>query len=159
MKKNNLTLYAIRALKHLFKLLLLMVVIYLALLATGTLGITTDELFGYKGAILLTALVAISLLYPKHSFVSNSAKASLSRDRETILKACRMSGLELDYENEKEMFFRASKPLKRLINLGDDAIRIYASSSESVTIEGLRKEVMGVEFRLSNLLHSNQIEP
>lgn len=149
MQKDSIKKYALRALKHLLKMTLLMVAIYLVLMATGTLGITTEELLGYKGAILLVALVAISLTYPNYGFVCNTSRANLVANRKQIIEAFGMSNYVLSQEREGEMIFRAKSPIKRLIHLGDDVIRVSATPA-GVTIEGLRKEVTTIEFRLSN---------
>ena len=80
------------SLKYLIKLAVLLAAIYGAMYATGTLGITTEELLGTKGIVLAVAVVALAVAYPTYGFVRRMVKASMVNDREEILAAFHQNG-------------------------------------------------------------------
>ncbi|MBR3682883.1 MAG: hypothetical protein IKM41_01505 [Tidjanibacter sp.] len=144
--------HIVSSLKYLLKLAILLAAIYGAMYATGTLGITTEELLGTKGVVLAVAVVALAAAYPAYGFVSRTVKASLTDDREEILGAMRQNGYSLHSEGEGTMLFRASAPLKRLWHLGDEKISVRAIDSDHIELRGVRKEVVQSEFRLTSYL-------
>lgn len=150
--------YLCSSLKYLLKLTLLMMAIYAAMYATGTLGITTDELLGTKGVVLVVAIVALAAAYPSYGFVRRSSKASMVDDREKILSAMRQNGYSLCRESGDQMVFRASSPAKRIWYLGDDKITVTANTNGGVELYGIRKEVVQAEFRItSHLIGGGQL--
>ena len=54
--------HIVSSLKYLLKLAILLAAIYGAMYATGTLGITTEELLGTKGVVLAVAVVVAQQL-------------------------------------------------------------------------------------------------
>ena len=140
------------SLKYLVKLALLLAAIYGAMYATGTLGITTEELLGTKGIVLAVAVVALAATYPAYGFVRRTVKASMVGDREEILAAFHQNGYSLTSESEGAMTFHASSPLKRLWHLGDDKIVVRVIDDSNVELYGIRKEVVQTEFRLTSYL-------
>ena len=140
------------SLKYLIKLAVLLAAIYGAMYATGTLGITTEELLGTKGIVLAVAVVALAVAYPTYGFVRRTVKASMVDDREEILAAFHQNGYSLTGESEGMMTFHASSPLKRLWHLGDDKIEVRAVDNLTVELYGIRKEVVQTEFRITSYL-------
>ena len=140
------------SLKYLIKLAVLLAAIYGAMYATGTLGITTEELLGAKGIVLVVAVVALAAAYPAYGFVRRTVKASMVGDREDILAAFHQNGYSLTGESEGMMTFHASSPLKRLWHLGDDKIEVRAVDNLTVELYGIRKEVVQTEFRITSYL-------
>ena len=140
------------SLKYLIKLAVLLAAIYGAMYATGTLGITTEELLGTKGIVLAVAVVALAVAYPIYGFVRRTVKASMVDDREEILAAFHQNGYSLTSESEDTMTFHASSPLKRVWHLGDDRIVVRAIDESNVELYGIRKEVVQTEFRITSYL-------
>jgi hypothetical protein len=140
------------SLKYLIKLAVLLAAIYGAMYATGTLGITTEELLGTKGIVLAVAVVALAMAYPTYGFVRRTVKASMVNNREEILAAFHQNGYSLTSECEDTMTFHASSPLKRLWHLGDDRIVVKAIDESNVELYGIRKEVVQTEFRITSYL-------
>lgn len=150
--------YILSSLKYLIKLVVLLVAIYFAMYATGTLGITIDELLGTKGVVLVVAVVALAAAYPSYGFVRRTVSASMEGDREEILKAFHQNGYSLRAESAEQgyMMFSASSPLKRLWHLGDDKIEARVLNDGEIELCGIRKEVVQTEFRLTSYLIGKQ---
>ncbi len=150
--KNNFSSYVGRALRHLLKLVVLVAVLFGAMIATKTLAINPSELLGYRGAILLIAMVGISLAFPAYGFTSATIHCSPKVHKAEILQAMEMSGYRLVEESkEGAMVFRARSIGKRIINVGDEALTLTPIGEEAVEIAGLRKEVEVVRFRIVGL--------
>lgn len=149
--------YVGRALRHLLKLSVWMVVLFALMYVTDTLAITPEAFLGYRGLVLLVALVAISLAYPAYGFSNVVVRASAQRDRALIQQAMEMSGYQqVGVTEECADLYRTKSPLKRLISAGDDAITVTPVGEDSIEIAGLRKEVEGVRFRIVGLMNSTK---
>lgn len=148
--------YILRAVKHFVKLTVLIALVFAIMYATKTLAITPNELLGTRGLILLVALVVLSAAYPAYGFSSASARASVEDDRRQIIEALSMGGYSLVEEREGEMLFRTTSPLKRLTQMGDDAIVVRSAERGNVTICGVRKEVENARFRIEGCIHRDK---
>lgn len=153
MQKQSFGIYALRAAKHLVKLVVLVGALFGIMYATGTLGIAPEELLGTRGLILLVALVVISAAYPAYGFMTALARASLEQHRELIIEALHRGGYSLVAENKEEMRFRATSALKRLVQMGDDEIVVRQAEWDNLTIYGIRKEVENARFRIEGLVN------
>lgn len=149
MRKMSASTYIFRAVKHLIKMLVLVALIYFAMDATDTLAINQQELLGTRGIILLVALVLLSAAYPSYGFVERLTKGSIVEDRDIIVEMMLKAGYSLQGEREGRLTFRASGPLKRIINMGEDAVYFEQFNQEMLLIGGLRKAAVEAEFRLS----------
>lgn len=150
--------YFLRALKHFVKMALLVALIYLAMNATDTLGINQQELLGTKGLILLVALVALSAAYPSYGFVERTMEGSIQKDRELLVESMIRGGYSLQREEDGQMHFRASSPIRRLLAMGDDKVTIGQLSHNTLSISGQRKGVVEAEFRISSRLRIGREE-
>ena len=141
--------HIVRAVKYLIWLALLFTLVFALMISTGTsrvgAGEALHELFGSsRGMLMIATIVVLALLYPRFGFTRRSVRADLKADRERILQTLHTSGYSLVAESEGTMIFRASSPLKRALLLWDDG--------ESITLDGIRKEVVRAEFRLKSFL-------
>lgn len=148
--------YIVRAAKYLIWLALLFALVFALMVSTGTsrvgAGEALHELFGSsRGMLMIAAIVVLALLYPRFGFTRRSVRADLRADRERILQTLHASGYSLAAESEGEMIFRASSPLKRALLLWEDCITVTADG-DSITLDGIRKEVVRAEFRLKSFL-------
>lgn len=150
--------YFLRALKHFVKMALLVALIYLAMNATDTLGINQQELLGTKGLILLVALVALSAAYPSYGFVERTLEGSIQKDREILVESMIRGGYSLQREEDGQMHFRASSPIRRLLAMGDDKVTIGQLTANTLSISGQRKGVVEAEFRISSRLRIGREE-
>lgn len=148
-KSNNVGQYASRAAKHFLKLTVLMALLFGVMILTDTLAVGPRQLLGYRGAILLVAMVGISLAYPLYGFMSVRLQASLSDHRREIMEAMAQSGYTLHSEEEGVMIFRASGVWKRLVNVGDEALTLRQAGEGAVELSGVRKEVENARFRIA----------
>ena len=148
--------HIVRAVKYLIWLALLFTLVFALMISTGTsrvgAGEALHELFGSsRGMLMIATIVVLALLYPRFGFTRRSVRADLKADRERILQTLHTSGYSLVAESEGTMIFRASSPLKRALLLWEDRIAVTADG-ESITLDGIRKEVVRAEFRLTSFL-------
>lgn len=149
--------YVSRALRHLLKLTVWMVILFALMYVTDTLAITPKAFLGYRGIVLLVAMVAISLAYPTYGFSNVVVHASAKRDRALIQQAMEMSDYrQVGVTEEGAEIYRTKSPIKRLISAGDDAITVTPVGEDSIEIAGLRKEVEGVRFRIVGLMNNTK---
>lgn len=153
MQKLGFRVYALRAVKHFVRMTVLIGALFGIMYATGTLGISPEEIVGTRGLILLVALVGISVVYPFYGFMTASARSQIVENRAQIVEALQRGGYTLVAERESEMHFRATSGLKRLIQLGDDEIVVKQGEWNNVTICGMRKEVENARFRIEGLVN------
>ncbi len=143
-----------RAVRHFVRLTVLVGLIFGVMYATKTLAIEPADLVGTRGVVLLVALVLISAAYPLYGFSTASVRASLTEDREQIVEALFRGGYTLAAEREGEMIFRASSGLKRLVQLGDDAVVVSQQERGNISISGMRKEVENARFRIGGYINA-----
>ncbi len=148
--------------KYLIKLLALLVLIYALMFATGMARISAeqfiDELFhANNGVLLLLALVVLAFVYPRFGFVRRTVEASVTTDREEILRAFNMSGYVMTQQSEGRWVFRASSPLKRVMNVFDDKIVLTYDDEQHITLDGIRKEAVQVEFRIKTYVNNKTV--
>ena len=129
--------YLIRSVKYFIALCVLYLIIMALMLLTNTSVLTPSETFSAlvhstRGQVLIVAVVLLSALYPKFGF-----------------KPVR--------ESEHEMVFRADSLFKRLTLLFEDEIRV-TQTGEWITIEGIRRGVARVYYRLQSYLERTRNE-
>ena len=104
-----------------------------------------------RGWLMVTVIIFLAAIYPKIGFVKRSVVGSVENDRNAILKAMALSGFELKDEIDGIMIFRADNVAKKLFLMYEDTIKIYQQGT-SITIEGIRKEVVKIEYRLRSFM-------
>lgn len=154
--KQTFNQYMGRAVRHLVRLTVLVGLIFGVMYATNTLAIEPADLLGTRGIILLVAIVLISAAYPLYGFSTASVRASMTEDREQIVEALLRGGYTLSFEREGEMLFRASSGLKRLVQLGDDAVVVRQTDDHNLTVSGQRKEVENARFRITGYINAKK---
>lgn len=155
--------YILHSIKYFFKLIALIIIIYLLLFVTKTARVSAEyfvsELWtSPKGLTMLAVIAALAAFYPKFGFVKRSIGANITEDREGILAAFHASNYALTDEVPGEsMTFRAAALTKKLMTAFDDKVTITATE-EGIVIDGSRKEVAHAEFRINTYLHSRENE-
>ena len=152
--------YIRRAVGYFLKLLLLVVVLYLLMFVTGSTRISAgtmlQELFSTsRGALLIGALALLAALYPTFGYVRRNVKADITANRDAIINALHKNGYRLAIENpDKQMVFRAESFFKRLLVMFDDTITVTDAGDGTVDIEGPRKSVVPVQFRINTYVNN-----
>ena len=154
--------YLIRSVKYFIALCVLYLIIMALMLLTNTSVLTPSETFSAlvhstRGQVLIVAVVLLSALYPKFGFIRRQEIGSLRKNREQILNAFVSEGLKPVRESEHEMVFRADSLFKRLTLLFEDEIRV-TQTGEWITIEGIRRGVARVYYRLQSYLERTRNE-
>ena len=149
--------YLIRSVKYFIALCVLYLIIMALMLLTNTSVLTPSETFSAlvhstRGQVLIVAVVLLSALYPKFGFIRRQEK-----NREQILNAFVSEGFKPVRESEHEMVFRADSLFKRLTLLFEDEIRV-TQTGEWITIEGIRRGVARVYYRLQSYLERTRNE-
>lgn len=148
--------YFIRAVKYLIWLTVLFVLLYAFMIFTGTarsgMGAWNEILATRRGIIMLIAIVLLAAAYPTFGFVRRTANAGIEKDRDSILRAFRESGFSLAWEDGGNMVFKASTPLKKVVTLWEDTIKVTADGEDRIVLEGIRNETVRIQFRLSSYI-------
>lgn len=148
MNNDSFSRYIGRALRHLLKLAVTIAALFAIMYFTDTLAISLGELVGWRGAILLFALVVISATYPLYGFGTYIVEGSLNADREAInraLTACQYAPTE---ERGGVVVCRATTLWRRVRTAGDDAIELRQVGENSIEIKGLRREAEQLRFSI-----------
>ncbi len=143
-------LYFSRALKCLFKLVVLLTVVFVAMSLTGTLEtgglpLLKALLASTRGIILMAVIVLWSAAYPFTSFTRMSVR--MAWDEERIVNAFAAYAYEPESRSEDKMTFRAKSVLRRVLWQFDDRVTVTRDGG-FIDIEGLKRIVPRVETRL-----------
>ena len=141
--------YMVRLLVLVFLLIVLMVVTGMA--RTGADGNLADVFLTPKALLLLAIIVLWSLAYPKLGFIRKPLKIDFTINKEQISKIFAENGFVLVEQNDNVLVFRMSSKLRRVLAFGEDRI-VVSVADEGIEMEGLRKEVARIEFRLQPFL-------
>ena len=156
--------YFKRAICYFIKIVALIIGIYALMWVTGTARVSTEafwaELFtSRRGVLLWSAVFVVSLLYPLYGFVRRTVKASVTADWEEIYRAFIVAGYVKSDSVGGVTTFRVSSPVRRLIMVGDDAITVTDNGDDTITLDGVRKEVVQIEFRIHSYIDNKVIDP
>lgn len=145
-----------RAVKYMVRLLVLVFALIAVMVATGRARTGADgnlaDVFMTPKALLLFAIIVLwSLVYPKLGFIRQPLKMDFNAGKEQIQKVFSDNGFVLVEQKDNEMIFRMSSPLRRTLALWEDRIVVSATDG-GIEMEGMRKEVARIEFRLQPFL-------
>ena len=134
--------YFIRSLKYFVALCVICVAILALMLATGTSALTLDQtvyvmFHTSRYATLFAAIVVLAALYPK------------------FINAFKSAGFSLRGEEDGVMTFRADGPLRKLMLLGEDEIKV-SQYGQWIQIDGIRRGVARVEYRLDSYIQMSK---
>ena len=142
-------IYMVRLLVLVFALIAVMVATGMA--RTGADGNLADVFMTPKALLLFAIIVLWSLVYPKLGFIRQPLKMDFNAGKEQIQKVFSDNGFVLVEQKDNEMIFRMSSPLRRTLALWEDRIVVSATDG-GIEMEGMRKEVARIEFRLQPFL-------
>lgn len=145
-----------RAVKYMVRLLVLVFALIAVMVATGMARTGADgnlaDVFMTPKALLLFAIIVLwSLVYPKLGFIRQPLRMDFNAGKERIQKVFSDNGFVLVEQKDNEMIFRMSSPLRRTLALWEDRIVVSATDG-GIEMEGMRKEVARIEFRLQPFL-------
>ncbi|MCI7140463.1 hypothetical protein [Alistipes sp.] len=154
--------YLIRASKYFVALCVLCAAIMALNLMTGMAALSLRETLyvmfhSPRGMLLPAVIVLLAAFYPKFGFITRRIEGDVEEHREQILNAFRSAGFELAGEEEGVMRFRARGPLHRLLLLFEDEI-LVSQYGQWILIEGIRRGVARVEYRLDSYIRMKQYD-
>lgn len=164
MKKVGTAKYIRRAVGYFVKIVALIVGIYALMWVTGTARVSTEafwsELFtSGRGMLLWGVVFVVSLLYPLYGFVSRTVKADVVADWEEIHRAFILAGYNKGRSEGGVTIFRVSSPVRRIVMFGEDLITVTDNGDGTVTLDGIRKEVVQIEFRIHSFVDNKVVNP
>lgn len=144
--------YLIRAAKCLFKLMILLSLVFAVMILTNTMDTQGMTVFRaifmtWRGAVLIALVVIWSLAYPVVSFTTSQLRMNMNENRETIINAFACYNYALESESDGVMVFRVKGIGRRILWQFDDPITVTQDGG-FMDIEGLKKIVPRVETRL-----------
>ena len=152
--------YIVRSLKYFFALCVLCIALMGLMLMTGTSALARDDtrdvmLHTDRYLMLFAAIVALAAVYPRFGFVVRRVEGDIEENREQILNAFRSAGFSLRGEEDGVMTFRADGPLRKLMLLGEDEIKV-SQYGQWIQIDGIRRGVARVEYRLDSYIQMSK---
>ena len=152
--------YIRRALKYMVWIVLLFTVIFIIMNLAGVSEVKGfDGLMAMlqtsRGHMLLLVIVGLSALYPLVGFSRREIPGRLGENRKELIEAMDKAGFRCESIVDGVMCFRAKSPLKKVSMIFEDNIEI-SSQEGLVIIEGIRREVVKIEYRLNSLLMSKE---
>ncbi len=157
--------YIRRSVGYFAKLVLLVAVLYALLYITGSARVSAAYFFremfsSPRGWGLLAALVVLAVAYPRFGYVARGIDADMTADRDLIIRALHAERYVLVGETPGErMSFRAGSGLRRLWMLMDDGVTVRSDGESRIVVDGLRREVVRVEFRMNTYLNNRSDVP
>lgn len=154
--------YIARSLKYLVKLLILLTVIMLLMLWSGTSTLSFTNFFADFIArpqtwLLLAVVVVWSAIYPKVEFVTRTTEGNLREDKIGIINAMRAGGMSLADESEGRMKFHGEAPVRRVWWLGDDTVTLTQESDGLISIEGPRRFAGEAQTRIPGYIEREKV--
>lgn len=104
-----------------------------------------------RGWLLIGALVLLSAAYPRFGFCRRRIEGDLDVHRTQLLNAFRSEGYGLAGEADGTLRFRAEGLLQRVMQLGEDEIRV-SQYGQWIEFDGRRKAVVRIAYRLENYI-------
>ena len=152
----NLGLYLLRVIKYLLRLTVLLSIVFILMIVTKSASVDADELLNQlfmsdRGAMLIVALLAVSLSYPFFGYTRKLINVDMPAHREKIIDIMDRTGYALHNEVDGRMIFRVTSLFRRLTMLGDDSI-VIESIDKSIQISGIRKDVVVAGYRLGAIV-------
>ena len=152
--------YIVRSLKYFFALCVLCIALMGLMLMTGTSALSLDDtlyvmLHTDRYLMLFAAIVALAAVYPRFGFVVRKVEGDVEQNREQIVNAFKSAGFSLRGEEDGVMTFRADGPLRKLMLLGEDEIKV-SQYGQWIQIDGIRRGVARVEYRLDSYIQMSK---
>ena len=152
--------YIVRSLKYFFALCVLCIALMGLMLMTGTSALSLDDtlyvmLHTDRYLMLFAAIVALAAVYPRFGFVVRKVDGDVEENREQIVNAFKSAGFSLRGEEDGVMTFRADGPLRKLMLLGEDEIKV-SQYGQWIQIDGIRRGVARVEYRLDSYIQMSK---
>ncbi len=151
--------YTIRAVKYLFKIVVLLAIIFTLMNVSGTSNIeSTGGIADFfrsfiatsRGQIFVAAVVVWCAIYPAVEFRRRHLAYDMHKRRGAIIKALGAGGMTLASDDGERMVFRGEGMVRRAWWLGEEAVTITPTSDGGIEVEGPRRFVMEAEHRIPN---------
>ena len=152
--------YLIRSLKYFAALCVLCMAIMALNLTTGMASLSLEETLYVmfhtpRGLLLPAVIVLLAAFYPRFGFIVRRVEGDVEENREQIINAFKSAGFSLRGEEDGVMTFRADGPLRKLMLLGEDEIKV-SQYGQWIQIDGIRRGVARVEYRLDSYIQMSK---
>ena len=97
---------------------------------------------------LLIVFVGLPLVYPLVSYGSREIRGNFGERRAVIDRALETSGYHIDEESEGRIVARATGSRRFTLLMVENRVEITADSDRYVRIEGPKKEIVRIEYRI-----------
>jgi len=157
--------YAVRSVKYLVKIVVLLAAIFAVMKVSGTSNIDPELGVGdyvrtffasTRGRIFVAALLVWCAVYPAVEFVRRRMNYDMRRRRDSIIKALAAGGMRLAEDGEGRMVFRAANPTRALWWLGEEAVTVTPTEDGGIELEGPRRFVMEAQHRIPNFVNMDE---
>ena len=144
--------YLIRALKYLVYLLLIFGVLFLILVLTGYSSWHSLSLIWHTDRIwlLVAAFILLPGIYPIFGYIKREMRLNFAEKRELLERVLTTNNYRIESETPDGLTARAVGS-KRFALLLEDRI-VITSEGNYIRIEGPRKEVVKLEYRLKTFM-------
>ncbi len=150
--------YLRRAMKYLLLLVVVMVVA-IFFINSGSMPLTFSErvsiFMANNGLEKIIMFVALAALYPLFGYVKRDIKGDVVVHRGQIIVAMERNGFSLKEDGDGKMIFGANTILRRAAFLFEDEI-VVEQQGESIHIEGVRRGVVYVAYRLEGFVKNSE---
>ncbi len=146
--------YLLRVSKYALYLVVLFLLIFLLLRATGYSHLRLVDVFwGERGWMMPCVIVGFALLYPFFGFVKRGLFFDATQKVEQVEQIMTLCGYKRsDTGDTKVMRFDPVTPIKKLMQLYEGEIYISTSATGTSIIEGPRGEVTKALFRMKTYI-------
>ena len=152
----NIGKYILRSVKYLVKLAVLLALLFLFMMWSGTSNLSFDNwqsflasyFADYKGILFTVAVLIWSAVYPAVEFKTRHLNYDIDERKAEIIKALNAGGMVLASESDGRMVFRGEGIARRIWFMGDEAVTITRSLSGGLDIEGPRRFVLEAQQRI-----------
>ena len=147
--------YLLRSLKYFLTLCVLLLALIWLKITYESLPVTMSEMIkiyfsAWNGWAMAATVVVLSATYPFFGFVSRKIDGDIVENREQIIAAMEVSGLQLVKEDGCSITFRATG-LQRITLLFEDEVLVESVGSQ-ITISGHRRTVIRATIRLEGYI-------
>lgn len=149
--------YIRRAIKYFFSLIILMFILFAFMYLTGTAASDNyfETLSSERGIFMLVSLLGLAALYPYFGYTKRTLDVNFEQNKDAVLKVMDLCGYQADHTTQDgEIVFRASTAVKKIKYLGEDTI-VLSTQADKMALEGVRKELVRIEYRLRTFLRDN----
>lgn len=124
-------------------------------LLSGNAFTTAPDFSTFFTPRLLVGLAVLALLYPLLGFKSESVQlpeGGWEKHGQPLYEAMSQCRLRFKRNDEGKLVFGAESPMRRMLTVYEDEVTLELKDDNTLTISGLRKDVVHVRLRVGDYL-------